>query len=296
MTETDPAFAWPAPAKVNLFLHVGPVKPNRRHDLDSLVAFTGTGASDYVSALPSDTLSLEVTGPSAGEAGPVEDNLVLRAAKALQAEAGVTAGAHLKLWKWLPVAAGIGGGSSDAAAALRALTKLWSIDPKLAGAVAPGLGGDVPVALMGKAARMQGEGERVRPAPLPGMYSVLLVNPRVACPTGPVFRAYDAAGGGAGFDGDAPWPEGPDRAGFAAWLSAQRNDLEAPAIGLVPEIGAVLDWLRGQRDVLLARMSGSGATCFALFNDLASAERVSILLKMERPHWWAAASRLEPLT
>lgn len=283
--------ATPAPAKVNLFLHVGPVKPNGRHDLDSLVAFAGISAADWVKAELADGISLTVTGPFGADAGPVEDNLVLRAAKALQQAAGVSAGARIELQKWLPVAAGIGGGSSDAAAVLRRLTELWGIDPAHARAIAPGLGGDVPVALEGAPARMRGEGERVTPAALPWI-SALLVNPRVPCPTGPVFRAYDAAGGGTGFSEIDPWPEFASAKDLGAWLAAQRNDLEAPAIRLVPQIGEVLGLLAEQRGALLARMSGSGATCFALFAELAEAERASIILKQERPDWWAVPTRL----
>lgn len=283
--------ATPAPAKVNLFLHVGPVKPNGRHDLDSLVAFGGIGASDYVKAELADEISLTVNGPFGADAGPVEDNLVLRAAKALQQASGVRAGARIELQKWLPVAAGIGGGSSDAAAVLRRLTQLWGVDRAHARRVAPGLGGDVPVALEGAPARMRGEGERVMPAALPWI-SALLVNPRVACPTGPVFRAFDEDGGGAVFSEIDPWPEFSSAKELGGWLARQRNDLEAPAIRLVPEIGEVLSLLRQQRGVLLARMSGSGATCFALFAELAEAERASIILKQERPDWWAVPTRL----
>lgn len=280
-----------APAKVNLFLHVGPVKPNGRHDLDSLVAFGGIGASDYVKAELADEISLTVTGPFGGDAGPLEDNLALRAAKALQQASGVRAGARIELHKWLPVAAGIGGGSSDAAAVLRRLTELWGVDRAHARRVAPGLGGDVPVALEGAPARMRGEGERVMPAALPWI-SALLVNPRVACPTGSVFRAFDEDGGGAGFLEVDPWPEFSSAKELGGWLAQQRNDLEAPAIRLVPEIGEVLGLLRRQRGVLLARMSGSGATCFALFPELAEAELASVILRKERPGWWVVPTRL----
>src|SRR3990167_634364 len=155
-----------APAKVNLFLHVGPPKPNGRHDLDSLVVFSDERACDFLKAEPADALSLEVSSPFTTEAGPLGDNLVLRAAAALQAESGCSKGAKLTLKKWLPVAAGIGGGSSDAAAALRLLTGLREIDPAHAEAIAPHLGGDVPVALEGMPALMRGEGERVTPVRL----------------------------------------------------------------------------------------------------------------------------------
>ncbi len=276
-----------APAKVNLFLHVGAAKPNGRHDLDSLVVFSDSQASDHVSVEHADDLSLEVTGPFTEESGALADNLVLRAARALREASGVRKGAHIVLGKWLPVAAGIGGGSSDAAATLRLLTQLWEIDPAYAAAIAPGLGGDVPVALAGVPAMMRGEGERVEAVRFPGRLPALLVNPRVACPTGPVFRAYDAAGGGSAFHEIYPLPEFPDQNQLTGWLSQQRNDLEAPAMALVPEVGDVLAVLKSQRGVRLARMSGSGATCFALFDALSFAELASVVLKQEARGWWA---------
>lgn len=294
MSAADTSLSGWAPAKVNLFLHVGPPKQNGRHDLDSLVVFSGTGASDHLTAELSDDLSLSVAGPFSAAAGAGDDNLVLQAARALQAASGTRKGARLILRKWLPVAAGIGGGSSDAATALRLLTKLWDIDPAHAAALAPALGGDVPVALAGGPALMRGEGERVTPlAGLPDLAAVL-INPGVPCPTGPVFRAYDAAGGGAQFKEIDPLPDFSGPKALAAWLGEQRNDLEAPAISLVPEIGAALEFLRAQRGVLLARMSGSGATCFALFEALAFAERATVMLGLEKQkaHWWSTSTRL----
>lgn len=283
-----------APAKVNLYLHVGPPKSNGRHDLDSLVVFADERAADHLKAEAADTLTLEVTGPRAGAAGSVDDNLVLKAARALQAASGTRQGARLTLKKWLPVAAGIGGGSSDAATALRLLTELWRIDPAHAAAVAPGLGGDVPVALSGQPALMRGEGERVTPVPALPPLAAILINPGVACPTGPVFRAHDAAGGGAGFAEIDPLPAFQDAKSLALWLAQQRNDLEAPAIAMVPEIAETLAFLRAQPGLLLARMSGSGATCFALFEAIAFAERAMVVQRSDaaRRHWWSAACRL----
>lgn len=283
-----------APAKVNLYLHVGPPKSNGRHDLDSLVVFADARAADHLTAEPASTLSLEVSGPRAAAAGTLEDNLVLKAARVLQAASGTRQGARLTLQKWLPVAAGIGGGSADAATALRLLTKLWDIDPAHAAALAPGLGGDVPVALSGHPALMRGEGERVTPLPSLPPLAALLINPGVPCPTGPVFRSHDAAGGGAGFAEIHPLPEFQDGKSLAAWLREQRNDLEMPAIAMVPEIAEALTFLRAQPGVLLARMSGSGATCFALFEAIAFAERAMVVLRNDagRKHWWTAACRL----
>lgn len=283
-----------APAKVNLYLHVGPLKSNGRHDLDSLVVFADERAADHLTAEAADTLTLDVSGPRAADAGSVEDNLVLKAARALQAASGSRQGARLTLRKWLPAAAGIGGGSSDAATTLRLLTKLWNIDPAHAAAIAPGLGGDVPVALAGQPALMRGEGERVTPLPALPALSAILVNPGVPCPTGPVFRAHDEAGGGEGFAEINPLPAFDDAKDLTTWLGQQRNDLEAPAIAGVPEIADVLAFLRAQPGFLLARMSGSGATCFALFEAIAFAERAMVVLRADaaRKHWWSAACRL----
>ncbi len=281
-----------APAKVNLFLHVGPPKSNGRHDLDSLVVFSDMYAADYLSVAPAGTLSLTVSGPGASDAGPDGDNLVLKAAHALQGACGTQQGAAITLDKWLPVAAGIGGGSSDAAVVLRLLVQLWNVDPAFAALVAPGLGGDVPVALMGVPALMRGEGERIVPVALPGPLTALLVNPRVPCPTGPVFRAHDASGGGADFREIETFPDFASPADFVRWLSEQRNDLEAPARVLVPEISAVLEFLRIQTGVQLARMSGSGATCFALFDATAFAELAQVRIGLEKRGWWSAVCSL----
>jgi len=281
-----------AAAKVNLFLHVGPVKPNGRHDLDSLVVFSDDHLADDLQAEPADTLTLEVNGPFAGEVGALDDNLVLRAAKALQVMSGTVRGARLTLTKRLPVAAGIGGGSSDAAAALRLLTMLWKIDPAHAEALAPSLGGDVPVALGGVPALMRGEGEQVVAAHVPPGIPALLVNPLVACPTGPVFRAFDAAGGGDDFALIDPFPDFLGRDQLTDWLGSQRNDLEGPATALVPEVGEVLAFLKAQPGVRLARMSGSGSTCFALLDAISFAERAIEVLKVRHPGWWSAPCRL----
>lgn len=285
-----------APAKVNLYLHVGPVKANGRHDLDSLVVFADSGAADGLSVSAAPVLGLEVNGPFAQNAGPAGDNLVLKAAQGVKDAAGVPNGAFFRLTKRLPVAAGIGGGSSDAAAALKLLTRLWRIDPAHAERIAPALGGDVPVALAGVPALMQGEGERVTPVPLPGRLPALLANPGIACPTGPVFAAYDAAGGGAGFTEAGALPRFVSPGELTGWLRLQRNDLEVPAIGLVPEIGQLLAWLAAQPGATLVRMSGSGATCFALFADdrgaRAAAKAFARDWRDDWPNGWAAACSL----
>lgn len=280
-----------APAKVNLTLHVGPVKPNGRHDLDSLVVFSDERAADHLTVALSEDISLEVSGPTAPASGDPADNLVLRAAHALKAACGTPLGARLCLVKRLPVAAGVGGGSSDAAVALRLLAKLWGVDPAHAVALAPGLGGDVPVALSGQPALMRGEGERVIPCAVPPV-AALLVNPGLACPTGPIFRAYDAAGGGSGFGETDPPSDLQDAKQLAAWLRLQRNDLEAPAIDAAPVIASVLQALSSLPGARLARMSGSGATCFALFDTEKAAQDAARGLSARQPDWWVEPVRL----
>lgn len=281
-----------APAKVNLFLHVGTVQENGRHPLDSLVFFAGPEASDRLTAEPAETLSLSISGPSSNGLDTGDRNLVLQAACALREAADETRGARLHLEKHLPIAAGIGGGSADAAAALRLLTRLWQLPPDLAKSVAPGLGGDVPVALHSQPALMQGEGERVLPVSnLPALPAVL-VNPRVDCPTGPVFQEYDTHGGGKDFCAHERVSAAAGLTQFVSWLSEQRNDLEGPAIARVPEIRAVLDLLGAQQGARLVRMSGSGATCFAIFQTLDEAKLAERALNARCPDWWARATLL----
>ena len=281
-----------APAKVNLFLHVGAVQENGRHPLDSLVMFAGPDAADRVSAEPADTLTLDIAGPCAAHLDADDDNLVLRAARALCAREGRALGAALTLDKHLPVAAGIGGGSADAGAALRVLQELWSLDSDRVRQVAAPLGGDVPVALEGRTALMQGEGEIVRvQTGLPQLPAVL-VNPGLDCPTGPVFRAFDEGARGTGFAALEAVPDLPSPAEVIEWLKDQRNDLEPPAIRLVPEIRGVLDTLSVTPGARLARMSGSGATCFALFETLEAAQSAARTLERAHPSWWIRATSL----
>lgn len=284
-----------ASAKVNLYLHVGPVQENGRHPLDSLVVFAGAEASDCLTLTSADALSLTLSGPSAGAIEVGEDNLVLLAAEALCGASGVPFGAEMALEKHLPVAAGIGGGSADAGAALRGLTALWNLSPGLAAQVAPGLGGDVPVSLYSAPCLMQGEGERVTPVSLPAPLPAVLVNPGVACPTGPIFRAFDGADGGRDFR-EQPLPDFPSGAdgktALINWLCLQENDLQAPAIALVPEVGIVLDALDAIDTALVCRMSGSGATCFALFETMNEARGAAAKLRAEHYDWWVQATEL----
>jgi len=275
-----------APAKVNLYLQVTGRRPDGYHLLDSLVAFVDIG--DRLTAEPAASLLLSVDGPEAADlAGVGSDNLVLRAARLLRDHVGIAAGAALHLHKHLPVAAGIGGGSSDAAAAMLALRRLWrlSLDDEAFCDLGARLGADVPACIYGRAVWVGGIGELIEPAdPLPET-GILLANPRKALPTRAVFAARrgpfsDAAR-------FAPMPS--DASELADALALLDNDLTDAATALVPEIGAVLAQLGGLPGSLLARMSGSGATCFALFADRAAAEQGRAVLAAAEPQWWCAA-------
>lgn len=269
-----------APAKLNLALHVTGQRSDGYHLLDSLVVFVEIG--DRVRVAPARDLSLEIAGPEAEGLSAGDDNLVLRAARAF----GAGRGAKITLEKNLPVASGIGGGSADAAAALRALAQLWSVALPGAAAVLA-LGADVPVCLAGRPARMSGIGEALAPVPpLPRGLAAVLVNPRVAVPTPAVFRAL------ARKDNPAmeAMPEGfSDASALAGWLARQRNDLQAPAIAAAPAIAEVLARIAATRP-LLSRMSGSGATSFGLFASRAEATAAAARLTAERPDWWVRAA------
>lgn len=275
-----------APAKINLTLHVLGRRPDGYHELDSLVAFAG--ACDLLSLAPGDELSLDVEGPTADGAGPSDDNLVIRAARGLAHRVpGLRTGAF-RLIKRLPAAAGIGGGSSDAAAALRLLARLNGL-PLGSGAVvetARATGADVPVCLDPQARVMRGAGEEVGPPlPLPRLYAVL-VNPRVAVPTAGIFKALALAPGGRTESSPHPEVDSREAAGLAAQLAEARNDLEPPALALQPIIGVALERLRATRDCRLARMSGSGATVFGLYPDCHAAARAARSLRDAEPGWW----------
>ncbi len=265
----------PAPAKLNLALHVRGKLPDGRHALETIFAFCTDG--DMVAGEAADDVTLEVTGPFAG--GLSGDNLVLAAAHALREAAGVEQGAALHLIKNLPVASGIGGGSADAAAALRLLTRLWGIDPAHATAVAPGLGADVPACLRSRPARGIGAGdilERIKIDHIaePGA-PVLLVNPLIPLSTGKVFANWD----------------GIDRGPLLKWHEG-RNDLEAAAQAIVPEIGEVRDWLVKRAGASFVRMSGSGATCYAFFGGEKWLHQAKNACAHERPNWWCLATHM----
>ncbi|MBR9842598.1 MAG: 4-(cytidine 5'-diphospho)-2-C-methyl-D-erythritol kinase [Rhodobacteraceae bacterium] len=264
-----------APAKINLTLHVTGQRADGYHLLDSLVVFADIG--DRLTATPATEPSLTVTGPLSDGVPTGPENLVLRAAALIQTPAA------LSLEKHLPAAAGIGGGSSDAAATLRALSALTGVP--LPDDKGLSLGADLPVCTLARAATMRGIGEDIAPVdglpPLPAV----LVNPRVDVPTPSVFRALTSKTN-APMD---PIPQGADFNTFCNWLATQRNDLEPPARTLAPEIDATLAALS---DARLARMSGSGATCFGLYPTQAAAEDAAARIRKAQPDWWVAATTL----
>jgi 4-diphosphocytidyl-2-C-methyl-D-erythritol kinase len=279
----SPVAAEFAPAKVNLCLHVTGRRDDGYHLLDSLVVFAGVG--DRVTAMPGQGLTLVLTGPEAGTLSVEDDNLVLRAARAM----GVTS-AELRLWKALPVASGIGGGSADAAACLRALSRLT-------GQALPGpaevlaLGADVPVCLAGKPARMTGVGELLTGLPPLPEFWLVLANPRVPVPTPRVFYALTQR--------ENPVVPGLPSAALrsaehlARWLGQMtRNDLVPPANVVAPVLARVQAAMALLPGCLLARMSGSGATHFGIFASAAEAESAAEALRAAEPGWWVASAKV----
>jgi len=277
-------------AKVNLTLHVTGQRSDGYHLLDSLVVFCGI--ADVLHATPAPAASLTLQGPFAKDIPADTDNLVLKAARLLQS--GLTAA--FTLTKNLPPASGIGGGTADAAAALRLLLRLAceTLPMAKAEALAAGLdrdtllslGADMPVCFAAHPARMRGIGERLDwLPPLPETH-IVLANPRVEVPTPLVFKALASKENP---PMPASLPRWPDAAALAAWLASQRNDLQPAAIAHAPVIGRVLATLTAQPEALIARMSGSGATCFALFSTAADAETARAAIAAAQPGWWCAA-------
>lgn len=275
-----------ARAKVNLYLHVTGRRADGYHLLDMLVVFAETG--DQIRVSPADDLTLTIDGPFGGGLTGTPDNLVLRAALALRSLSGTGKGAHIHLTKNLPLASGIGGGSADAAATLIALQKLWNVTPPRADLflAAQKLGADVPVCLDGRASFVGGIGEEILPlAHLPRAY-LLLVNPLVETPTPAVFKARS---------GPFSAPARFDRpvanfADFIDQLAARQNDLTAPAIQLAPVVADVLQEIAATGNCRLARLSGSGATCFGIFETMAQAETARAAIHLAQPNWWAVAA------
>jgi len=282
-----------APAKLNLYLHVVGRRTDGYHLLDSLVAFAECG--DVLQARPAPALSLSVDGPFAAALAAEPDNLVLKAARALSGAApgaGDTAnrGAAIALTKNLPVASGIGGGSADAAAALRALRRLWrsAITAPALADIAYELGADVPVCLRGAPTFVGGVGEVIDAAPALPPAGLVLVNPRIPLPTPKVFAARSGPFSAAQRFAVAPR----DAAELAALLATRHNDLEAAAVSIVPTISTVLEALAASPGCRLARMSGSGATCFGLYDNAVIAAAAGEWLRRRDARWWIEPTRL----
>ena len=271
-----------APAKVNLTLHVTGQRDDGYHLLDSLVVFTDAG--DIITAAPSDDLTLSVSGPFAHGVPTDSSNLILKAAETLRRMRGVIKGAAITVEKHLPNAAGLGGGSSDAAATLKLLAGMWDVEPLAVSAPEVlMLGADVPVCLRSPTpTRMTGIGEVLsRVAKFPSC-AMVLVNPKVAVPTGAVFSGLKTKQ-------NPPMqalPDGLDFDGFAAWLAAQRNDLQSPAIQSKPVVQTVLDRLNKIPTIAFSGMSGSGATCFGLTRNMADARHAARVIQVAEMGWW----------
>lgn len=284
-----------APAKVNLLLHVGPVEADGYHPLVSLVAFADIG--DVLTVEPSDRLSLEVTGPfgpslSAQGAGEQGDNLIVKALRTLGDAAGIgEPGLRVVLDKRLPIAAGLGGGSSDAGTALKLANQVLrlGLDHTLLEGMSRVVGADGPMCLRARTAWAEGYGERLTEAPeLPPLHAVL-VNPGLPSPTGAVYRAYDAS------PRVADRPDAPSAWSLPKvieWLNGCRNDLESPAVALTPGIKAALEAVSACEGTQLTRMSGSGATVFGLFENSETASAAAAALRARHPDWWTQATVL----
>ncbi|TCK30089.1 4-diphosphocytidyl-2-C-methyl-D-erythritol kinase [Ancylobacter aquaticus] len=279
-----------APAKVNLTLRVLGRRADGYHDLSSIVAFAGVG--DRLTLLPGAELALALEGPGATALADEGDNLVLRAARALAAGVPGLVTGHFTLSKRLPVAAGLGGGSADAAAALRLLARANGLDlgdERLVEA-ALATGSDVPACLYGCSCLMGGRGEAITPLALP-RFGAVLVNPRVAVATADVFRML-ALAPGTQRAAASPEPAGASRSGLLAWLRTEPNDLEPPARALAPVLGAVEEALGATTGARLVRMSGSGATMFALYDDCRAAAAAAKRVAGAHPEWWVKSTIL----
>lgn len=272
--------AW---AKINLALHVRARLDDGYHAIESLFVFAEDG--DQLRAEMATSLSLEITGPFSGPLANDADNLVLRAANALRNAFSVKKGARLFLEKNIPVAAGLGGGSADAAAALRLLARLWGIEAERGEmlAIAASLGADVPACFESRSLRGEGRGDDlviIDGDSLTGL-PILLVNPGIPLSTGPVFANWDGVDRGALAQGD------PMEIALRG-----RNDLEAPAFALVPEIGSLVSAMQELPGARLARMSGSGASCFAIFKNEYARQLGAQTLKARWPDYWLCETRL----
>jgi len=281
-----------APAKINLFLHVLGKREDGYHELDSLVVFADVG--DHLTAVPADAWGLDITGPFADDLKSLssDDNLILNAAR-LAGKWAESKGLelpplHLTLEKQLPVAAGIGGGSADAGAALRLCGRAagFAANQKAQFAEAAALGADVPACLLSKPTWLSGVGEGLRPALVTSKYSLVLVNPGIAVPTADVFARLALGKHG------APRDERPNLLSLdelTSFLATTRNDLEGPACAMAPEIRTALDEIE-QTSPLVARMSGSGATCFGIYESRDQADTAAQKIRAAQSDWWVMAA------
>lgn len=271
-----------APAKVNLYLHIVGRRADGYHLLDSLVAFVDV--CDEVIAVPAESFSLRIEGPYAGPLQVEDENLVLRAARGLAEICDVSEGAALTLVKNLPVAAGLGGGSSDAAATLEALTALWGVTPDAdrVARLAVSLGADVPVCRFGATALMSGIGEVLESAPALPPCGVVLANPNRPLSTADVFAARH----GGYSTPDPPAISFDTTDALAKSLAARRNDLYEAAAGLMPDVGRIIAALEANGTCLLARLSGSGPSCFGIYADADAAIRAAERVASDHPEWW----------
>tara|TARA_R110002095_G_scaffold66377_1_gene56310 strand:- start:432 stop:1304 length:873 start_codon:yes stop_codon:yes gene_type:complete len=275
-----------APAKVNLTLRVGRAREDGYHPLDSLVVFADWG--DTITVEPAAGLTLSMSGEASRALVAERANLVLRAARALQASAGLQAGASIHLEKLIPVSSGLGGGSADAAATLRALNRLWQLNwtmDKLA-QLALTLGADVPACLYSRPLRMRGIGDWIEVlGDMPPLYGVI-ANGGVPVATADVFKAFDK--GGPALLSEST----PDLAALPAWLADEPNDLQSAAIAVAPDIARTLEVLAATGRPSLVRMSGSGASCFSLYNSLDEAQQAAAMLNAALPDWTIVPVRL----
>jgi 4-diphosphocytidyl-2-C-methyl-D-erythritol kinase len=289
MTEIINAITMTAPAKINLYLHVTGKRDDGYHLLDSLVAFAGV--HDIITIAAANQLALINQGPFGEGLPTTADNLVIRAAEQLRNLTGIMDGAQITLTKNLPIASGIGGGSADAAAAIKGLIRHWGVHPghhDLSG-LALGLGADVPICLYGQAAFIGGIGEQIEPVYGLPEAPMVLVNPGVGVSTPSIFKARKASFSSAHWINDTPssFDE------LIELLTDNRgNDLMEPAIQTEPIIGDVLKQIELTRGCQLARMSGSGATCFGFYNTQVEADMAASEIKNTHPEWWVVATRL----
>lgn len=273
-----------APAKINLTLEVGRPRTDGYHPLQSAVVFASEG--DWIEAEDAEALTLSIAGPFANQIQPSEDNLVLRAARLLDAQRGVA----LKLEKNLPIASGIGGGSSDAAATLIALNQLWNLRRSVEelAELSAALGADVPVCVYKRSAWMSGIGADVAPLHCAALEGVL-VNPGRPLATPSVYRRFDAMELGGGFAQRAA-PDWSLRGAVLSEAGHHGNDLETPAVSLMPELGVLLATLRADARVVFASLSGSGATCFAITENAEGARALAMELAAINRDWWVRAT------